>query len=419
LKKGVDRNYLALMMEGTFFTGGMAVLSTSGAIALFINTMTGSHTLIGLAVTLQALAISSGQLFGAPFVNTIRKLPKTLFKIMLVPRVVIFLMAVPLLFGISGQWSVNIFLILFAVFWLGDGFTSVSWGELCARAVKFELRGHMMGILTTVGGFLSLLVGLLLAWLLATPTLTDDMRFALIFILAGILFLLSAVFILFVRDPSPLSKTEKYNIKKFYAKVPSIIRHSKPLQHVLIARIPSYVGFASVSFLVVFGANALHLSDVRVSWLVYANIVGGIIGGVLLGEASRRYGNKSVILWSNFGVVIAMIMAVLLAMHPSLGYLWLFLLCVLGSVTASNWFGYLNYFLDIAPKEERSEYQIIGQGIGIPFSFAGVAMGALVDVHGYIAMFVVCGCFALFSIGLSFRLLSKGKVAVFAGEEEI
>jgi len=275
-----------------------------------------------------------------------------------------------------------------------------------------------MGILTAAGGFLSLLVGLLVAWLLATPILTIEMRFALIFILAGFLFLLSAVFIRLVRDPSPLSKTEKYNIKKFYAKVPSIIRHSKPLQHVLIARIPSYVGFASVSFLVVFGANALRLSDAYVSWLVYANIVGGMIGGVLLGEASRRFGNKSVILWSNFGVVIAMVMAVLLAMHPNLGYLWLFLLCVLGSVTASNWFGYLNYILDIAPREERSEYQIIGQGIGIPFSFAGVAMGALVDARGYIAMFVVCGCFALFSIGLSFRLLSKGKVAALAGEEK-
>jgi len=410
-EKGYDRNYLSLVMEGTLFTGGVTILATGGAMALFINAMTGSNTLIGLAVTLQTLASSFGQLFGAPLVNTIRKLPETSSKIMLVQRITPLLMAVPLFLGAPPYWSVTIFFVLFFVFWFMDGLTTISWGELCARAVKFELRGHMMGVLTSVGGVLSLVVGLVLAWLLATPTLNDNLRFGWIFVLACVLLMLSVIFIWIVRDPSPLEKPEKYNIKQFYANVPSIVRTSKPFQHVLIARIPSFVGFASLSFLIVFGANVLLLSDAHVSWLVYANIIGGILGGVLLGEASRRYGNKSVILWSNFGVVIAMAMAVLLAFYPNLGYLWLFALCILGSVTASNWFGYLNYFIDIAPEKERPEYQIIGQSIAIPFSFAGVAMGALVDVYGYVTMFIVCGVFALLAILLSFRLLSKREIA--------
>ena len=419
MKKGYDRNYFALMMEGTMFTGGITILSTGGAMALFINVMTGSNTLIGLAVTLQMLALSFGQLLGAPLVNTITKLPETLSKMMLLQRSTPLLMALPLFLGAPEYWSVIIFLLLFSVFWFVDGMTTVAWGELCARAVRFELRGHMMGLLTAVGGILSLVVGLLLAWLLATPALDDNLRFAWIFVLACVLLLLSVVFIRLVRDPSPLEKPEKFNIKQFYAKVPSIVRTSKRLQHVLIARIPSFVGFASLSFLVVFGANALLLSDAHVSWLVYANIIGGILGGVLLGEASRRYGNKSVILWSNFGVVIAMGMAVLLAMYPGLGYIWLFGICVLGSITASHWFGYLNYLLDIAPEKERSEYQIIGQSIAIPFSFAGVVMGALVDAYGYEMMFMICGAFALLAILLSFRLLSKNKVAKMTDGDEV
>ena len=416
MKKGYDRNYWALVMEGTMFTGGVTVLSTGGAMALFIHAMTGSNTLIGLAVTLQTLALSFGQLLGAPLVNTISKLPETLSKMMLVQRSAPLFMALPLFLGAPEYWSVTIFLVMFSVFWFVDGMTTVSWGELCARAVKFELRGHMMGMLITIGGILSLAVGLVLAWLLATPTLDNNLRFAWIFVLGCVLLLLSVIFIRLVRDPSPLEKPEKLNFKKFYAKVPSIVRASKPFQHVLIARIPSFVGFASLSFLVVFGAHVLLLSDAHVSWLVYAGIIGGILGGVLLGEASRRFGNKSVILWCNFGVVIAMVMAILLAMYPSLGYIWLFFICVLGSITASNWFGYLNYFLDIAPEKERSEYQIVGQGIAIPFSFAGLAMGALVDAYGYEVMFMVCGGFALLAILLSFRLLSKGKVAILANE---
>jgi len=426
LKKGYDRNYWALLMEGTMFNGGAATIATSGVVALFIYTMMESNTLLGLAVTLQALLFTFGQLLGAPYVKTIRKLPEFLCKIMATQRTIPILMAVPLFLGVSRHIAVIIFLVLFGMFWFIDGANTVPWGELCARAVKPELRGHMMGMMTTAGGILALLMGLLITWLLATPTLDDYRRFAFIFVLGGVVFLTTAICIRFVRDPSPITTPEKLNVKQFYAKIPSIIRHSKPLKYVIIARIPSYIGLASLSFLVLFGVHTLTLSDAQISWLVYANILGGIIGGIVLGGASLRYGNRAIILLCNLGVVIAMGMAIILslnpnlgyALHPSLGYVWLFAMCALGSLSASSWFGYFNYFIDIAPTNERSEHQIIGQCIGIPFSFVGVAMGALIDVHGYVPIFIICGIFASITIVLSLRLLSKQKVAALALENE-
>ena len=416
MQKGFDRNYWALMMEGTMFTGGIVTLSTNGVVALFIYTMTESNTLLGLAVTLQALLFTFGQLLGAPYVSTIRKLPEFLCKVMATQRTIPLLMAIPLFFSAPRHWAIIIFLILFGSFWFIDGINTVPWGELCARALKPELRGHMMGMQITVGGVLALIVGLLITWLLATPTLDDYRRFGFIFILGGALLLTTAICIRVVRDPNPTIKPEEFNIKQFYAKIPSIIRHSEPLKYVIIARMPSYIGLASLSFLVLFGVSTLSLSDAQASWLVYANIIGGIIGGVLLAEASRRYGNKATILMCNFGVVIAMGMAILLSFNPGLGYVWLFVMCALGSLSAGSWFGYFNYFIDIAPNKERSAYQIIGQCIGIPFSFIGVLMGALIDIHGYVATFIICGIFAFITILMSLKLLSKQKVAALAAE---
>ena len=418
MKKGYDRNYWALLMEGTMFNGGAATIATNGVVALFIYTMTESNTLLGLAITLQTLLFIFGQLLGAPYVNTIRKLPEFLCKLMATQRTIPILMAIPLFLGVSRQWAVIIFLVLFGLFWFIDGANTVPWGELCARAVKPELRGHMMGMMTTAGSVLALVMGLLITWLLATPTLDDYRRFAYIFVLGGIVFLTTAICIRFVRDPSPIKKPEKLNVKQFYVKIPSIVRHSKPLKYIIFARIPSYIGLASLSFLVLFGIHTLTLSDAQTSWLVYANIIGGIIGGVVLGGASLRFGNKAIILLCNFGVVVAMSMAIILSFNPSLGYVWLFVMCALGSMSASSWFGYFNYFIDIAPAKERSEYQIIGQCIGIPFSFVGVAMGALIDIHGYVTMFIICGIFATITIILSLRLLSKQKVAALAAENK-
>jgi MFS family permease len=161
----------------------------------------------------------------------------------------------------------------------------------------------------------------------------------------------------------------------------------------------------------VFGASALNLSEIQVSWLVYANIIGGLVGGILLGEASRRFGNKTNILLCNIAVFITLSMAVLLAFFPILGYIWLFVTCILASLAMNNWFGYLNYFLDIAPSEERSAFQVIGTSIGIPFSFSGYAMGAIIDNFGFVTMFTTGGVFAAAAIYLSIRLLSKRQIA--------
>jgi len=404
---GYNRNYWALALEGACFMGGIAVIATSGTVALFINAMTGSKTLIGFAVTIQALFILVGQLSSAPYARSINNLPEFLFKAMAIQRIIPLLMALPLFLRVAGNGSVGIFLVLFAVFWFIDGLMSTPWGELCARALEPEFRGHMMGMQVTLGGIASLLTGLPLTWLLATPMLSDHHRFAWVFVLASAVLLLSLIFIRLVRDPNPVKNPERLHIGQYYARILPVIRHNKHLRYAMLARIPAFIGFSSVSFMMVFGVSALSLSETQVSWLVYANMIGGLVGGILLGEASRRFGNKTNILLCNIGVFIALSMAVSLAFFPVLGYIWLFVTCVLASLTINNWFGYLNYFLDIAPSEERSIFQVVGTCIGIPFSFSGYAMGAVIDNYGYITMFIIGGFFVVAAILLNTRLLSK------------
>ena len=404
---GYGRNYWAMAIEGSFFMAGIALISTSGTVALFLDSMTGSKALVGLAATVQTLFMLLGQLFIAPYIRTIRKLPAFLFKHMIIQRIIPLIMAVPLFIGVAGNWSVGIFLVLYGVFWFYDGFLTVPWGELSARALKPELRSHMMGMQVTIGGAASLLTGLLLTWLLATPSLHNYHRFAVIFILAGIILLPSVLSIRLARDPNPIEKPEKLYVRQYYARIPSIIKKNKLLQHALIARLPAFIGFSSVTFIVVFGASTLEITDAQVSWLVYANIIGGLVGGISLGEISRRFGNKMTIIVCNIGVFTALCMAVSLTFFPVLGYVWLFVTCALSSLTMNNWIGYFNYYLDIAPTPQRSVFQVIGTCIGIPFSFIGYALGAIIDNRGFITAFIIGGISAILALFLSFRLKSK------------
>ena len=407
--KNFGRNYWAMTFEGAAFMGGMAMLATNTVVAVFIDTMTGSKTLVGLAITAQALFFLVGQLLVAPYVSSIRNIPIFMFRLMLL-RVIPVFMAVPLFSGVGAGPAVVIFLVLYSLFWLSDGLNTVPWGELAARALKPELRGHMMGMQAVIGGALSLLTGLLLTRLLETPLLTDHYRFGTIFIIGSVILMTSVFFIRMVRDPSPVLKPEKPDLRRYYAEIPAIIRSSKPLRQGLVARIPGYVGFSTITFMVVFGSSALDLTAAQVSWLVYSQIVGSLIGGSVLGEASRWFGNKAVILMSNTGVIITLCMAVVLIVFPGLGYTWLIVLCVFAGIWTNNWVGYFNYFLDIAPKEKRPMFQIIGNCIGIPFSFIGYALGYMIDRLGYNAVFIFGGVSAGVTILLSLRLLSRKKI---------
>ena len=386
------------------------MLATSSVVALFIDTMTGSRALIGLAMTIQALLMPIGQIYTAPYVNTIRNLPRFMFKGMGYQRVIPLLMAIPLFLGMGEMTVVVIFLILFSAFWLWDGTLSMVWIELAARALKPDLRGHMMGMQLIIGGVISLLTGLLLAWLLATPLLTEHNRYGTIFVISSVLLLTSLIFIRMVKDPSPVTDPEKPTLRSYYAGIWDLLRNNAPLQHAIIARLPGFIGFAAITFVIVFGTDTLDITHAQVSGLVYSQIAGSIAGGFLLGETSRRIGNKAVIIMSNVGVVITLSMAVALAYFPALGYIWLLSLCAFASFWYNNWLGYLNYYVDIAPENKRPDYQIIGNAIGIPFSFAALVMGAIIDELGFVVVFAAAGAFAIAAIPLSFRLLSKKRL---------
>ena len=415
-RKQFERNYWALTFEGVCFIGGISMLSTGGVIAVFIYTMTGSVALVGLGVTIQSLALLLGQLVIAPYMDSIRNLPGFLFKVMLL-RICPFLMALPLFLGVSPVLAAWIALFFFGLFWFFDGTTAVPWGELVSRTIKPELRGQMMGTQVALGGGISLLTGLLLTWLLATPRLTDHHRFAIIFTIGAIILLTALIFIRMVKDPSPIVSSKKPDIWKYYAGIPTLIRQHKHLRRAIVARIPGYIGFSTITFTVVFGSSVMDISDAQLSWLVYSQIVGTLIGGYVLGKVSRLFGNKPVILLCNLGVVVTLGMAITLATFPTLGYIWLIATCVFASIWFNNWLGYFNYFLDIAPRDKRPTFQVVGNCIGIPFSFIGYFIGFTIDRWGFVFAFVVGGIAAIVTMLVTLKLLSRKQINELANVE--
>jgi hypothetical protein len=65
-------NYLLLVLEGSFFMGGIGFLSSSTVIPVFIDMMTHSKQLVGLALTLGTFFQYFGRLIVGPFMPHVK-----------------------------------------------------------------------------------------------------------------------------------------------------------------------------------------------------------------------------------------------------------------------------------------------------------------------------------------------------------
>lgn len=400
------RNYILMTLEGSLFFSGLAFLGENTVVPIFVDTYTGSMQLLGLTITLLTAAKLLPRLLMGPYISKVKDMARFLHITMLINRPLPLLM-IPVLLIVNNPLIIFIiFVLMYCTFWSVNGIAATAWLDIFGRTIPGKYRGKLQGHQQFIGGIASIGAGYIIKLLLDNSTLSNNIKYLIIFTLGGLVLLGSAIAIAFVKDIPRKVKEEKVVIIKYFLTLPSYLKKNKDYREMNIIQAISRFGDLIIPFIIVLSKNNLGFDSYKLSTLVVFQVIGAMLGGILWGNISHRFGNKQVIVTVEIiGLVISL--ATFLSVLSNTYVPTFPIMCVvsiLAGAKTGGWLGYGNYLIDIVEKENIIDTMILSTIILFPLSFANYFAGLATDLFGFLPLLVFSVIVSVSTTTLSVRL---------------
>ncbi|MHB1354423.1 MAG: MFS transporter [Anaerolineae bacterium] len=280
------RNFLLFLTEGFLFMVALSVIGPSTLIPDFIRRLTSSEVMIGLSSSLFGVGWTLPQLLVARYIVRARRVKWWFVGPNIPVRLVILVFAlITVLLGKEQPGAILVaFFICYSLAALGDGVVSVPWAMLTGTSLDSRWRARLFGLQLVFAGLVMLVLSPLIGIVLGSTGPGFPNNYALIFGAAGLLFAISTVPTLFIREIPVVQVVAKIpSLAEFLPSIGQVLRTDKPFRAMVITRmltslyamaIPFYIGFATVQL----GIS----STVAVPVLLAMQTIGGLCGSLLL-----------------------------------------------------------------------------------------------------------------------------------------
>jgi MFS family permease len=409
------RNLFALAGDYITFSVAMAFADQSTVIPTFVRELTSSAPLIGLTSTLQAGGWLLPQLFAANYVAHQAEKKPFIIGPSLVGRPMMLLLAGATLW-LAADHPLPMLIVLYLsqlILWICDGLASVPWFDVLAKAIPGSRRGRYLALSQVVGGLLAVGAGAFVNRILdPIEGLSFPQNYALLFAAAFAFLTISFIFLLLVKEPVEDAASQQSSWREYLSTLMHAMRNDRRFALAIAGRLLAGLGGMAAPFFILYGTEALALGSGLVGLSVTAQVLGRIVGGLLLGFGVERLGNRLTILASvavTSGMpLLALILGTLATAQilPATALLYLYPLIFFLRGISVNMLGwsFTNYVLDIAPAAERTTYVGLTNTIGGLLIVAPVIGGALLEALSYSLLFVVAFVVYLIALGVSWQL---------------
>ena len=385
------RNFLFFLTDGILFTIAMGIIGSTTVIPDFIRHLTNSEVLIGLSRSLFDIGWTLPQLFIARYI--IRHARKKWWFVgpsIPVRFVMLIFAGIVVLLGKDQPGIILVaFLICYGIAAVGDGVVGVPWADLTGTSLDSRWRARFFGVMSGSSGLVLLAIAPLIAIILGTTGPGFPNNYALLFAIAGILFAISIVPILFIHElPGGKAVEKTPSFREFLPQLRHVLRTDVPYRAMLITRMltslfamagPFYIGFATLQ---------LNLSsDVAVPTLLAMQTIGTVIGSAVytwLGARNNLLYIRLALAGGSFLPISALLATVVGPLPLYLGFL-------ISGITLSNlFFSYLNWVVTYALPDQRPVYAGLFNTIAAVISLiAPIIAGTIAQNIGYEALFIV------------------------------
>ncbi|MBN1679434.1 MAG: MFS transporter [Anaerolineae bacterium] len=413
-----QRNFWCFLGDFLFFSVGFNLLGPSTVIPDFVRSLTDSEILIGF----------SGQMFEVGWL-----LPQLLIarRLMHVSRkkwwfvgpnipvrmLMLILAVVVMLLGPDRPHAIlAAFLVFYAAIAIGDGLVGVPWLDLTASSLDDRRRARLYGLGTATVGICMLGLTPVVRYILSDDGPAFPNNYAVVFAVAGVLFLFTIPSTLLIREiPSEETNERTPSMREYLPHLWRVLREDVPFRTLVVVRLlvalltmawPFYIGFAT---------DDLNMSrSVAVSNLLLMQTLGNVGGAMLFSRMGDRHTLQFIRLALLAGAIQPLAALAAGTVGPAPIYL---AFLAAGMVQGMLGLSFLNWLQIYTTPEQRPTYSGLFNSVSAVVLVTAPLMGGLiVETMGYRGVFVVALVLALIAVTVAFRYLESPRAAASAAE---
>jgi MFS family permease len=383
-------NFVAFLVDYVCFGIAFTFVNPNSVLPAFVGQLTDSAPVIGLVGTIFNGGWLLPQLAVARLINDKpRKKPYIIAGMS--GRTMLLVIALALWTGLARDRTATLILFFtcLGLFAATDGVASVAWFDVFARAIPLKGRSRLMGLGQFVSGLAGIGVGALIGLILNRRPFPGD--YALLFTLAGVALIPSAVAMLLIREP-PFKDAGPQADGQSNGSWLRLLTDNPAFRRLMICRLLVGMMGLATPFYVVHAVDVLHLPQSIVGGFVVAQTVAGMVASAVMGLVSERWGPRIVARIGSAAAATGPLIA--LAAHlagsggwPAQAYPAVYV--ALGVINSAWMMGFFNYLLEIAPEGMRPAYVGLGNTIMGLLTVMPMAGGWLLEATSYPTLFSV------------------------------
>jgi MFS family permease len=393
------RNFIALTGDYVAFLVAMAFADTSTVLPAFARELTSSAPLIGLISTTYNGGWLLPQLIAANYVASQEHKKKYVLWPCILGRPLYLVLAAATFFFAKSHPALVLLALYVGIagFAMSDGLASVPWFDILSKAIPSRRRGRYLAACQVIGGLLAVGAGVIVQRILdPTVGLPFPNNYSLLFFLAFLFLQFSTISLLLIREPIEPTHAERVAWKEYIPTLLRALRQDRAFRGAVSGRLLAGIAGMATPFYILYGTVALRLGATIIGVSLTVQVIGRILGGVMLGTLIERLGNRAAILCGLS--IVSCLPALSLALGfwqrlspqpDALFYVFPLIFFLLGLAQDTLSWGFNNYVLDLAPPRDRTTYIGLTNTVSGLLVISPVIGGGILQFTSYSVLFVV------------------------------
>lgn len=423
-QREVRRNFWLLIANGASMNSAMTFVSSELVLPAFVQTLTTSSLMVGLAGALMRIGWAWPQVFISRIVEPMPRKMR-FFVYAGTCRTLVWALV-----GVFTMWLgterpgllLVVFMICYAVATSFMGITSVPWMDIIGKAVPASDRARMFAVRRLAGSVVSIAAGVVIGYILSERSgLAFPDNYGLLFILSGLGTGFSVVVFALIKEPVKQVPKKRLPLGTHLRNGLRLLRDDANYRRLCVLQFLWAFSMMGSPFYVPYAIQDLQMDVTFVGFFVAVTQFSSISSNVVWAWIGGKKGNHALLAVGTYFLGVSILvpltvpwvpremidpLAILGLSYPIDARIAYYALTFVfsGFAQSGMYTGRMTYILDIAPEDRRPTYTSFMNAFVLPQGVLPIVGGLLVALISYEKMFMVALAFVPMSIWVAGKL---------------